>query len=102
MLSRIGCIVYFKQQKQKRLKNALQTVIKYVVDVVKTFERHLEGIFNAILYKKTSAQQERINGNIQSIIAKARGFANFERFRINVMSYYGKNNIHTKFRITYF
>ena len=67
----------------KWMENALQTGIKYVIDVVKTFERHLGGIFNAILYKTTSAQHERINGNIQSLIAKARGFANFERFRIN-------------------
>jgi len=77
----------------KWMENALQTGIKYVIDVVKTFERHLEGIFNAILYKTTSAQHERINGNIQSLIAKARGFANFERFRINVMFYFGKVNI---------
>jgi len=75
------------------MENALQTGIKYVTDVVKTFERHLEGIFNAILYKTTSAQHERINGNIQSLIAKARGFVNFERFRINVMFYYGKIDI---------
>lgn len=77
----------------KWMENALQTGIKYVTDVVKTFERHLEGIFNAILYKTTSAQHERINGNIQSLIAKARGFVNFERFRINVMFYYGKIDI---------
>jgi transposase len=75
------------------MENALQTGIKYVTDVVKTFERHLEGIFNAILYKTTSAQHERINGNIQSLIGKARGFVNFERFRINVMFYYGKIDI---------
>ncbi len=72
------------------MDNALQTGIKYVADVVKTFERHLEGVFNAILYKTTSAQHERINGNIQSLLAKARGFINFDRFRINVMFYYGK------------
>ncbi len=77
----------------KWMENALQTGIKYVIDVVRTFERHLVGIFNAILYKTTSAQHERINGNIQSLIAKARGFVNFERFRINVMFYYGKINI---------
>ncbi len=38
---------------EKWMKNALQTGVEYVVDVVKTFERHLEGIFNAILYKTT-------------------------------------------------
>lgn len=72
------------------MNNALQTGIKYVADVIKTFERHLEGVFNAILCKTTSAQHERINGNIQSLLAKARGFINFDRFRINVMFYYGK------------
>lgn len=72
------------------MMNALNTGIKYVADVVKTFERHLEGVFNAILYKTTSAQHERINGNIQSLLAKARGFLNFERFRINVMFYFGQ------------
>lgn len=73
-------------------ENALQTGIKYVIDVVKTFERHLEGIFNAILLKTTSAQHERINGNIQSLLAKARGFINFDRFRINVLFYFAKLN----------
>jgi len=77
----------------KWMENALQAGIKYVIDVVKTFERHLGGIFNAMLYKTTSAQHERTNGNIQSLIAKARGFANFQRFRINVMFYFGKINI---------
>ncbi len=72
------------------MMDALNTGVKYVADVVKTFERHLEGVFNAILYKTTSAQHERINGNIQSLLAKARGFLNFERFRTNVMFYYGK------------
>ncbi len=70
------------------MDNALPTGIKHLADVVKTFERHLEGVFNAILYKTTSAQHERINGNIQSLLAKARGFINFDRFRINVVFYY--------------
>jgi transposase len=72
------------------VEDAIKTGIKSVMEVVKTFERHLDGIFNAILYKTTSAQHERINGNIQSLIAKARGFASFDRFRINVMFYFAK------------
>ncbi len=70
--------------------DAIKTGIKPVIDVLKTFERHLEGIFNAIKLKTTSAQHERINGNIQSLIGKARGFLNFDRFRINVMFYFAK------------
>lgn len=57
--------------------------------VLKTFERHLEGIVNAITTRTSSGLHENMNGKIQSIIAKARGFVNFERFRINVLFYFG-------------
>ncbi len=33
---------------------------------------------------------ERTNGNIQSVITKARGFKSFDRFRLNVLFYFGK------------
>jgi transposase len=76
----------------KWVEDAIKTEIKPIIEVLKTFERHLDGIFNAIKLKTTSAQHERINGNIQSLIAKARGFINFDRFRINVMFYFSKMN----------
>lgn len=67
--------------------------ITAVNKVVKTFDRHLEGILNAIITQTSSAKHENKNGLIQSVIAKARGFRNFERFRINVLFYFGKLNL---------
>ncbi len=63
------------------LDNALRIGNKYLNKVCQTFERHLDGILNAIVYKKTNAKHERKNGVIQSVIAKARRFYNFERVR---------------------
>jgi transposase len=57
--------------------------------VLKTFENHLQGIINAIITRTSSGLHENMNGKIQSVIAKARGFINFDRFRINVLFYFG-------------
>lgn len=71
-------------------ENALHADISAVTKVVHTFQRHLKGILNAIITATTSAAHERTNGSIQSILAKARGFKSFERFRINALFYFGK------------
>lgn len=70
--------------------NALQAGISAVTKVVNTFQNHLTGILNAVITATTSAAHERTNGSIQSILAKARGFKSFERFRINALFYFGK------------
>jgi transposase len=57
--------------------------------VVKLIENHIEGIINGINTKTTSALHENKNSKLQSIIAKARGFINFDRFRINALFYFG-------------
>jgi transposase len=74
-------------------KDALSYSINAVNNVIETFDRHLQGIINAIITKTSSAMHENINGKIQSIIAKARGFLNFDRFRINVLFYLGNLNL---------
>ncbi|WP_442788166.1 transposase [Flavobacterium sp. PL11] len=56
---------------------------------METFKRHAKGIENAIITETTSGKHENLNGRIQSILAKARGFLNFKRFNINVMFYFG-------------
>jgi len=57
--------------------------------VLKSFERFKQGILNAIITRTTSGIHENMNGRIQSVIAKARGFKNFDRFRINTLFYFG-------------
>jgi len=71
------------------IKDALDSGIKYVKEVVETFERHREGVMNAFITKTTSGKHENLNGRIQSVLAKARGFRNFERFRINILFHFG-------------
>jgi transposase len=71
------------------LDNSTQANIKYVTDVINTFKRHRNGIVNAILTQTNSGKHENLNGKIQSVLAKARGFLNFQRFKINVMFYFG-------------
>jgi len=72
------------------VEHTLSLQLKHVHTVVSTFERHRQGIINAITSKTTSGKHENMNGKIQSVIAKARGFINFDRFRINVLFYFGK------------
>ena len=79
----------YKQWKE----NALTFSINAVNKVVATFDRHLNGIINAIITSTSSAKHENKNGAIQSVIAKARGFRNFERFRINTIFYFGNLNL---------
>ncbi|NCT16546.1 MAG: ISL3 family transposase, partial [Flavobacteriales bacterium] len=77
----------------KWIQNALESNLKYIQQVVETFQRHRTGIINAFETKSTSGKHENMNGRIQSVIAKARGFINFDRFRINVLFYFGKLNL---------
>jgi len=48
---------------------------------------------NALITRTDSGKHENMNGRIQAILAKAREFNNFERFRMNVLFYFGKLDI---------
>ena len=74
------------------IKSGGEKGLYYVNLVLKTIESHIEGIANAITTKTTSAIHENKNGKLQEIIAKGRGFLNFERFRINALFYFGNLN----------
>lgn len=74
------------------IKNAREKCLFFVNHAINTIENHMEGVCNAIITKTTSAIHENNNGKLQSIIAKARGFVNFDRFRINALFYFGDLN----------
>jgi transposase len=78
---------------QTWIESAKEKKLHYVDIAVKTIENHIEGIANAITTKTTSALHENKNGKLQEIIAKGRGFINFERFRINALFYFGNLNL---------
>ena len=75
------------------IENSKQKQLKYVDAIITTFVNHKQGIIDAFKTKTDSGLHENMNGRIQSVIAKARGFLNFERFRINVLFYFGKLNL---------
>ena len=61
----------------------------YVNNAIKTINNHVRGVVNALETRTDSAKHENANGRIQAILAKAKGFKNFDRFRINVLFYFG-------------
>ena len=79
------------------LKDTTDKALKYVDKVIKTFKNHREGIINALITKTDSGSHENTNGRIQSLLAKARGFRNFNRLKINLMFYFGKLEFSTKY-----
>lgn len=71
------------------IDNSRILALEFVNKALHTIENHIEGIAAALLTRTSSGLHENTNGRIQAIVAKARGFANFERFRINALFYYG-------------
>jgi transposase len=76
------------------MRKSIEKGLNFVNDVIKTIQNHKQGVINAITTRTNSGRHENINGRIQAVIAKARGFYNFDRFRINVLFYFGKLNFH--------
>jgi transposase len=56
-------------------------------------KRHLEGLLNYFDHRVTNATSEGFNSKIQSIKSAARGFRNFENYRIRILFYCGKLNL---------
>ena len=79
------------------IENTTAKALKYVDNVIKTFKNHRKGIINALITKTDSGSHENLNGRIQSVLAKARGFRNFDRFKVNIMFYFGKLQFSTKY-----
>ena len=73
-----------------RMTHSMTKGLPFVNDVIKTIKNHIKGVVNALITRTDSGKHENINGRIQAILAKARGFKNFDRFRINVLFYFAK------------
>jgi transposase len=78
---------------QRWMESSKEKGLVFVNKVIQTIENHLQGVINALTSRSSSGKHENLNGRIQSVLAKARGFANFERFRINVLFYFGNLNL---------
>ena len=68
---------------------AVRSQLEPVKKVAQTIKTHLWGILNAIVLKVSNGGAESINGRIQLIKARSRGFRNKARFRNAIYFYLG-------------
>ena len=68
--------------------------LKPIAEVAKRLKRHLENILTYLRHRITNAVAEGLNSKIQQIKSVARGFRNFENFRIAILFYCGKLDLY--------
>lgn len=61
-----------------------------IADVAKKLKRHLDNILTYLEHRITNAVAEGLNSKIQQVKSAARGFRNFENFRIAILFFCGK------------
>lgn len=92
--------IQFKQDRTEAISmyaywrmDALNATIKEITEVVEMFDRHQAGIINAIETGANNARAERINGSIQEIKMRGRGYAKPENFRIAILFWHGRSDL---------
>lgn len=73
---------------------ATHSRLKPIIESAKTIKRHFEGIIAYLKHHITNAVSEGINSKIQSIKANARGFRNFQNYRIAILFHCGKLSLY--------
>lgn len=63
--------------------------LKPMAEVAKLLKRYLDNILTYLKHRITNAVAEGINGKIQQVKSAARGFRNFENFRIAILFFCG-------------
>ncbi len=69
---------------------ATHSRLKPLADVAKMVKRHLDNILTYLKHRITNAVAEGINSKIQQIKSAARGYRNFENYRVAILFYCGK------------
>ena len=73
--------------------DAMRANIAEITKVVEMFDRHQNGIVNAIQTGATNARAERINGSIQELKTIGRGYRNTQNFRTAILFFHGNLNL---------
>jgi len=77
---------FFTQWYHEAKMSGLDPILK----VAETLKVHLGGLLTYFRHKITNAMSEGFNSMIQSIKASARGFRNFENYRIRILFFLGR------------
>ncbi len=73
---------------------ATHSRLKPMIEVAKMLKRHLKGLLAYLKHHITNAVTEGLNSKIQSIKANARGFRNFQNYRIAILFHCGKLSLY--------
>lgn len=75
---------------------ARRSRLKPVKKVALILKNHLDGLLSYFRHRVTNATAEGFNSRIQSIKSAARGFRNFENYRLRILFYCGKLDLMPK------
>ena len=73
---------------------ATHSRLKPVTKVAKMLKRHLDNILTYLKHHITNAAVEGINSRVQQVKSAARGFRNFENYRIAILFFCGKLDLY--------
>jgi len=68
--------------------------LKPVVEVAQMLKRHLDNLLTYLKHHITNAVTEGLNSKIQSLKSAARGFRNFQNYRIRILFFCGKLSLY--------
>ena len=68
--------------------------LKPVVEVAQMLKRHLDNLLTYLKHHITNAATEGLNSKIQSLKSAARGFRNFQNYRIRILFFCGKLDLY--------
>ncbi len=93
--------IHFKQSSQEAfilfyawLRNAQRCGIGQIIKVANMFKAHMQGIINAMIFAKSNAMAERLNGKLQEIKLSARGCRTFEKFKSAILFFHGNLSLY--------
>lgn len=73
---------------------ATHSKLKPIIEAAKTLKRHFAGLLAYLKHHITNAATEGLNSKIQSIKSNARGFRNFQNYRIAILFNCGKLSLY--------
>ena len=73
---------------------ATHSRLKPIIEVAKMIKEHLSNILTYLKHRITNAVAEGLNSKIQQIKATARGFRNFDNYRIAILFHCGKLSLY--------
>jgi transposase len=62
--------------------------IKEMFKIAEMFNRHLAGVCHALVETFSNAMTERLNGKIQEVKSRARGYKTFKNFRSAILFFH--------------